>query len=125
MTSETTAVRSRSMSTAPIVGAVSVNRRNAMNMIVSASAVAAATLAPHSTAKADDFDQAGMLERLEQAIHALRTGHVCDGWTLDEAAAARSLAYCRKLASNPTTDDDEEWALQKFIKDHGLSFDWI
>jgi len=52
----------------------------------------------------------------------LRTRHVCEGWTMDEAAAERALSYFRKGCP----DDDDEWsATVYFIASHGLSFEWI
>ncbi|MET4487660.1 hypothetical protein [Bradyrhizobium sp. LA7.1] len=62
------------------------------------------------------------LDRLTQAVEALRTSYVCEGWKLDEVGAERALAYVRRGCP----DDDAEWtATLHFMVSHGLSFDWI
>jgi hypothetical protein len=58
-----------------------------------------------------------------QAIHILRTRFVRNDFKLDEAAAARAVAY---FDAGCPEDDSAEWgATIDFFRTHGISFDWI
>ncbi|KRR20377.1 hypothetical protein [Bradyrhizobium retamae] len=96
-----------------------------MNSIVSLPIAAAVPVASPSIASPMSDKPSSLeaeLARFEQAVNVLRTRHVCEGWTMDEAAAERALSYFRKGCP----DDDEEWgATLYFMASHGLSFEWI
>jgi len=95
-----------------------------MNTIVSLPIAAAVPVAsPIATPPMSDASSVeAQMARLEQVVNVLRTRHVCEGWTLDEARAERALAYFRKGCP----DDDEEWgSAPHFIASHGLSPNWI
>jgi hypothetical protein len=71
------------------------------------------------------MDWNGICHRLEKVVEILRTSYVCDGWQLDNAAAERSLAYVRALASGASEDEISLQALIDFVGRHGQSFDWV
>ena len=94
------------------------------------AALAAPALAlPPSAPDPANWNPKAALARLEQMIETLRTCAVCDGWHpngLDEAAAARSLAYFRAgLPEESDHDFAERDAALEFISSHGQSLDWI
>jgi hypothetical protein len=66
-----------------------------------------------------------VLARAEQVVEALRKAYVCDGWAVDEQAAARSLQYFRSRAAGRPDDGDEWMATVQFIGSHGQSLDWV
>jgi hypothetical protein len=106
-------------------GGAAVSRRFFVNSIVSLPIAAVVPVATPSIAAPPMSDKPSRpeaeLARFEQAVNVLRTRHVCEGWTMDEAAAERALSYFRKGCP-----DDEEWgATLYFIASHGLSFEWI
>lgn len=97
---------------------------------VPALAVASETKPRILGATPDTDDPKAALARLEQVIDILRTRHVRDGWHdgggLDEAAAARALAYFRAGCPEETDQDFvERDAATDFIFSHGQSLDWI
>jgi hypothetical protein len=104
-----------------------------MNMLISASAVAlttAAKAAPDQSTLNLNPDykptKASILQRAEHAIETLRAARVCEGWSIDEAAAQRALGYLRHIARDDRAqNDDEEAAVIDFFGEHGVSLDWI
>jgi hypothetical protein len=111
----------------------SMTRRAAMNMILAAPAAAVVVAAPSIAADAsapDDFfgfsGATGVLARLEKVVETLRDGAIGEGWSIDEPAAARALAYARRAVEKPgQVDEDGEAALINFLVDHGQSLDWV
>jgi hypothetical protein len=100
------------------------SRRTALAGMVGVAAAGAVAL----PATAGALDAAAALARAEQMIELLRTRHVCEGWHghgLDEAAAARTLAYFRNWAAGGPDDVDEWMSVVEFLDDHGQSIDWI
>ncbi len=76
----------------------------------------------------DPSSAAATLARFNDAMEILRTCHVCEGWTLNEAGAARALRYFERTetpALREDEDDAEEAAAIDFLSHHGLSLDWI
>ena len=67
----------------------------------------------------------GALCRTEEAIGILRSSYVCKNWKLDEARAARTLAYMRRLAAGRKENQVKWAAALAFLSDHDLSLDWI
>jgi hypothetical protein len=65
------------------------------------------------------------LPRAEQIVELLTTCYVREGWKIDEAAAERALAYCRKYAEDGSDPDDERRAAMDFFHSHGQSLDWV
>jgi len=99
-----------------------------MNMLVTAPVAAAAVAAPSiaEAASPDRSSAAAMLQRAEHVIEALRTRHVCDGWSIDDAAAEQALAFFRKAVVDPGAEDDASFeAMNRFCASHGQSLDWI
>jgi hypothetical protein len=125
--------------TSPVhpASAVAMSRRNLlMNTAVTVASLASATalasssaLAPAMPVEPDGWDARAALARLEQVIEALRTCVVCEGWHpngLDEATAARALAYFRAGCPEESDEDFvEREAAFDFISGHGQSIDWI
>lgn len=75
-------------------------------------------------------DHRAILDRVEQIVDLLRTRYVCDGWKMDEAAAARALDYYRRRVYGPPFKDEKEdtaayhLALE-FLSSHGQNLDWV
>src|SRR5262249_10180682 len=65
------------------------------------------------------------LARAEQVIALLRTRYISEGWKIDEDAAEKTLAYCRKCAWDGSDPDDERLIAIHFFGSHGISLDWI
>jgi hypothetical protein len=88
--------------------------------------------APSSSVRLDD-SPAGALARFEMALGLLRGLHVCNGWSVDEAAAQQVLQYFQERAAAGTwkIDEDNEAEMAKeqasiaFLGEHGQSLDWI
>jgi hypothetical protein len=98
------------------------NTAVAVASLASAKAVASPAISPSDNFAAVAVAQLG---RLELVLSALRDGVVAPGWSLDEAAAGRALQYFRSQAAGGA-DDDTEWAAaNRFIVEHGISFDWL
>ena len=98
--------------------------------IATAAAVAApsiANAAPTTTlaTQAEDSSPAGALARAEEIVSLLRTNFIRQGWTIDEAAAERALAFCRGYAADGSGPEDEEKAAFDFFFSHGQSLDWV
>jgi hypothetical protein len=65
------------------------------------------------------------LARFEQTLHILRTSYISPGWKLDEAAAKLALQYFQRLARGGRDLARERNAAFRFIRDCGISLDWI
>jgi hypothetical protein len=70
-------------------------------------------------------DHRAILARVEQIIDLLRTGHVREGWELDEEGAERTLRYFRRMAKGGQDDDHEYTAATKFLYRNCQSLDWV
>jgi hypothetical protein len=66
-----------------------------------------------------------MLARLEQMLHVLRTSYISGGWKMDEAAAKLALQYFQRLARGGRDLARERNTAYRFIRDCGISLDWI
>jgi hypothetical protein len=134
-------------------GAKTSRRGFIMNTIVSTAAIATATAIPNQSeafTKAhlqtavealdpklipaalvylDNQDEtakrAACLSRTETVIDLLRTRYIREGWTIDEDAAERTLAYSRAYAADGSDPDDEREAAMDFFHSHGVSLDWV
>jgi len=65
------------------------------------------------------------LERAEEIVDVLRTSYIHKHWKLDEEAAARALAFCRRYDQDGTEDEKEREAAIEFFYSHGQSLDWV
>lgn len=83
----------------------------------------------HATATAvnppRDLDWSAVASRLEQIVDILRRSYVNTGWQLDETAAARAIAYCRRRAAGGRSSGSAEMAIIDFVGNHGQSLDWV
>src|ERR1700748_639324 len=106
-----------------------------MNKLVAAATAAAAapvvspsiaTAAPAiAPALPAEWSAAASPKRAEEVVELLRTRYIREGWKIDEDAAERALAYCRKYAEDGSDPDDEREAAMDFFYSHGMSLDWI
>jgi hypothetical protein len=55
----------------------------------------------------------------------LRTCYIREGWKIDDVAAERALAYCRKYAEDGSDPDDERMVALDFFCSHGVSLDSV
>jgi hypothetical protein len=106
------------------------SRRAVLAGIATAPALAAPALAMSGPGPDDPIGWVKEAQqRLEEMIDTLRTCVVCDGWHpngLDEAAAARALAYFRAGFPEESAEDfAERKAMGDFVRSHGQSLDWI
>jgi hypothetical protein len=104
------------------------SRRSALASGLAFAAPAALALPPPVASDADDpagHPDATMVEHAERAVDILRTRNICDGWTVDEAAADRMLSLLR--ASSPADQEDNGAAAAtiEFCEAHGQSMDWL
>lgn len=65
------------------------------------------------------------LRRAERALDRLRNYHVCEGWSVDEEGAERTLKYLRALVAGRRAVEAEEQAALAFFFQHGICLDWI
>lgn len=99
-------------------------RRHVMNMLVSTTALVAATPAAAAVSGRPNLAE-GALERMEFIVNTLRTRYVCQGFKLDEEAADRALRYFRSFAAGEPEVESEWYAALDFLSLHGQSTDWV
>jgi hypothetical protein len=92
--------------------------------VATAMPTAAHTIAP-AVSLLDDAGAAASLARAEQVVSLLRACYIREGWKIDEPAAERALAYCRKSAEDGSDPDEERVAAMDFFCSHGVSLDWV
>jgi hypothetical protein len=123
----------RVLSTPPTKTPIDRNRRRFLTVAAGASVASIGTLAVAAMPAAAaapampirDSSPAASVVRAEEIVNLLRTCYVREGWKIDEAAAERALAYCRKCAEDGSDPDDEREAAFDFFRTHGQSLDWI
>jgi hypothetical protein len=94
-----------------------------MNTLVALPIAAAVpTTAP---VDATELDRPGALKRMEQVVELLRTCYVREGWTIDNEAAERALAFMRQYAKDGSEPDDGREATLDFLHSHGQSLDSV
>ncbi len=102
-----------------------------MNTIVSIPVVAAAVQATESIASpsiagaAEPNERAGITARAQQVVDLLRTRYIREGWKIDEPAAERAVAFCRRYEEDGSELDEEREVTLNFFHDHGISLDWV
>jgi hypothetical protein len=104
-------------------------RRTILSGLAGATAIAAAGL-PAGAAEGGNVDYQAMVDRASTAIDAMRKYYICEGWHgagLDEPGAERMLVYLRACAAaGQDIEDEDGWrATTKFVREHGLSLDWL
>jgi hypothetical protein len=67
----------------------------------------------------DGFDATTAYRRLERMVDALRAAPASDGYSLDEPAAVRALAYLRARANGSPGNEVDERALIDFVDSQG------
>jgi hypothetical protein len=74
---------------------------------------------------AEDSRAVATVKRAEEVVDLLRTRYIRKGWKIDDAAAERALAFCRRYAADGSESDDESEAAMDFFRSHGQSLDWV
>lgn len=112
----TTAVSTASLASAVAVTAPSIAAGAAAVAVASPSIAGALPLRENDSGLQ-------IFARAKHVIETLRTRYVCEGFSIDEDAAAQVLLY---LASKSVSEDDDGWRMVvDFFGTHGQSLDWI
>src|SRR5262245_51884735 len=101
-----------------------------MNMIVKPTALstAAARADDERTRAGRETGTAADLQRVREILEVLRNQHVCNGWNVDETAAAAALAWFEGRVSGRVRDEEmtnEGMKALWFLYCHGQSLDWV
>jgi hypothetical protein len=97
---------------------------------VAALASSTPEVASPSITPAGSGDAAAQLQRFRDVLESLRSHHVHDGWSVDEPAAAKALAYFEGRVA-ATADDDlpnEDTGVEdviRFLAGHGQPVDFV
>ncbi len=83
------------------------------------------TTPSHQSPQPKKEDLTPAVARFELMLDAIKTRHVCDGWSVDAIAGDRALKYLRKIAAGGRERASKFDELIQFVADHGQSLDWI